>query len=236
MKSYASCVLAAVIVLGAAALSFSGPEITVDQVLQQYIEALGGQESLEKLSTRLCVGTETTDLRSRKKPVFEEYHVRAQAKSSGKWMMEISTGTGINRHGFDGKTSWVKDDCGSRRAANSGVYQWAFLLDPQGALSLEEYFPELTFAGQQEIDGKQVYAVKPSGCDEELAMLYFDVESGLLLRIGYHWYLEDYREVDGVLFPHRIVRSRKGGSTTTVFETVQHNVKVDESAFSPPVK
>ena len=50
--------------------------------------------------------------------------------------------------------------------------------------------------------------------------LHFDVETGLLNNIGFHWCLEDYREVDGVLFPHCIVTGRKGGSSTYVFTEI----------------
>jgi len=52
--------------------------------------------------------------------------------------------------------------------------------------------------------------------------LYLDVETGLLVRIGHYLTIGDYRDVDGVLVPHRIVNSRKGGSNTWVFERVRH--------------
>ena len=62
------------------------------------------------------------------------------------------------------------------------------------------------------------------------------VETGLLRRIGYYWDLTDYREVDGVMVPFRIARSRKGGSTTLVFDRVAHNVPLEDNLFHmPPV-
>ena len=58
--------------------------------------------------------------------------------------------------------------------------------------------------------------------------------SGLLNGIGTYWEVQDYRAVDGVLLPHKIVCSRKGGSSTFVFEEIKHNVPIDDGKFSMP--
>ena len=42
--------------------------------------------------------------------------------------------------------------------------------------------------------------------------MYFVVETGLLIWFGNRWAVEDYREIDGVLFPHKLIAGRKGGS------------------------
>ena len=54
------------------------------------------------------------------------------------------------------------------------------------------------------------------------------------MRLGYNRELGDYREVDGVMVPFRVSLSRKGGSSTYVFDTIQHNVNVDASRFAMP--
>ena len=54
-------------------------------------------------------------------------------------------------------------------------------------------------------------------------MLYFDVETGQLVQIGGNRKLQDYRPVDGVMVPHRIETSRKGGWAAYEFHSVTHD-------------
>jgi len=65
-------------------------------------------------------------------------------------------------------------------------------------------------------------------------MIFFDVETGLLTQIGNFIELLDYREVDGIKVPFSISISRKGGSSTFVFENIEHNVFLDEKKFAKP--
>lgn len=99
-----------------------------------------------------------------------------------------------------------------------------FLLDPQGPLRLEHYFPGLRPAGTRTVDGRLKYILE-SDLDPAYYALQFDVETGLLTGIGYYWTLSDYRLVDGVLLPFRIHKSRKGGSTVWEIDTVEHGTR-----------
>jgi len=39
-----------------------------------------------------------------------------------------------------------------------------------------------------------------------------------------------------VMVPFSLAISRKGGSSTYVFERIEHNVPVDDARFEPPVR
>ncbi len=86
--------------------------------------------------------------------------------------------------------------------------------------------------GSRTLDGRRVYRVDID--DDESHALYFDAETGLLVRLGYNRELGDYRHVDGVRVPFRMSISRKGGSSTYVFETIEHNLPLEDSLFNPP--
>jgi hypothetical protein len=73
--------------------------------------------------------------------------------------------------------------------------------------------------------------MEPKELPEVHYTLYFDAETGLLIRIGYYWHLLDYRDVDGIKIPFRIVMNRKGGSSTYVFDEVKHNIPIDDILF-----
>jgi hypothetical protein len=209
-------------------------EPTAREILDRYVDALGGRDAIERLSSRVCIGKETTDLTSREQPMYESFYLEANTRVPMDYRLQESCGQGGHLEGFDGKVGWVKDKCGVRTETEVGSGRLAFLLNPRGPLHIDEYFPLLSYDGTAEVNGVQAFVLKPDSLKPAHNTLYFDTESGLLIRIGYFWTIEDYREVDGVLFPHRISTSRKGGSTVYKFETVMHNVAMRDSLFVMP--
>ena len=209
-------------------------EPTVKTVLTLYIEAVGGRLALEKLTSRDCVGKEITDLTSRQQPIYESYYMEAFAKTPLNYQYEIWTDDGGYKEGFDGKTGWSKDKCGVKTDKNLIKNKLAFLLNPQGPLYIETYFPELSYAGTKVINNMQVHALQPASLKMEYYTLYFSIESGLLVAIGYHSSIEHYRKIDDVMVPHKFVMGRKGGSVVYEFENISHNVAADDSIFAVP--
>ena len=205
---------------------------TVEEILERYIEAIGGREALKQLSTRVCIGKEITDLTSRQQPIYESHYFEAYAKIPVSYYTEEWTDAGIYRRGYDGQLGWTKDKCGAKRDEIAGKRRLDWLLNPQNALRIEECFPSLTLEDTQHVRGHTVYVLKSP---ELHRPLFFDTTMGLLIGFGHNWEIHDYREVDGVLFPHRIILSRKGGSTTYEFDQVEHNVEINDSLFSMPV-
>ncbi len=55
---------------------------------------------------------------------------------------------------------------------------------------------------------------------------YFDVKTGLLLRQD-NVFLEDYKAVDGIMFPHTF----RGADTIIKITEVKHNVAVEDARF-----
>ncbi|MBU1937736.1 hypothetical protein KKG05_10095 [bacterium] len=207
---------------------------TLEQVLERFIEAMGGREAIEKLTTRMCTGQLTTDFSSRTLPVYEQMSFDTYAKIPNKLLILYRTSKGEERNGFDGKTGWKQNSDGTIFDEQVGKSKLAWILNPQNALKVREYFPGLVMKPSEKIGDKTVYVLEPTGIPEEHYTLYFDTETGLLVRIGYYWDLLDYRQVDGVMFPFRIVTSRKGGSSTYVFDVMKHNLPIDDGMFVMP--
>jgi outer membrane lipoprotein-sorting protein len=205
----------------------------VDQIIDQYIDAVGGREAFEPLNTRVCKVKAIRDL-SWTDPQRQEIAIDAYAKFPGKWLVIDHKPAGDRYEAFDGNTSWVQKPDSAAREDSSKNVKFAFLYDPRNALRLTEYFPDLSVKGTKDLNGRAVYTVESSQLDPLHYTLYFDVETGLLNGIGSYWELQDYREVDGVLLPHRISCSRKGGSSTYIFEDIKHNAPVDDAMFSMP--
>jgi hypothetical protein len=204
---------------------------TVEQILERYIEAVGGRAALEKLETRICVGKVITDLSSREQPIYESHHFKAVSKIPGSCYTEEWSDAGIYIEGYDGNTGWAKDRCGVRVDERIGKWRLNWLLNPQNALRVEEYYPDLEIKGTARVRDMVVYSLESPALHRPL---FFDTATGLLIGFGYNWEIHDYREVDGVLFPHRVIESRKGGSTTYEFDEVRHNEPVNDSIFVMP--
>ena len=212
------------------------PSITVNEVLERYIDAVGGRATIEKFTTRVSSGRLITNLPSREPPVYDSTSFETYAGLPHRYLMISNTPDGVERVGFDGKIGWRQNAEGIKRDEQPLRSTPAWLLDPQGALHITDYFPDLTITGKEQIAGRPVYLLESKDLEKAHYGLYFDVASGLLLRIGYYWDLQDYRTVDDVLIPHRVVTSRKGGSSTYYFDEVKHNVALNDSLFVMPTE
>jgi len=121
------------------------------------------------------------------------------------------------------------------------------------SIDAQLYFPEWLPKAYQDfktlpgetIDGKSTYLVTAIGTGQVPLNLYFDQQSGLLLRlvrfaetplgknptqIDY----ADYRAVDGLKIPYRWTLARPNGRFTIQIDDVKQNVPVDEKLFVMP--
>ena len=205
----------------------------LDRILEKYIQASGGREAIEKLTTRMCKGQFINEL-SERKPPKEIFALKAYAKTPYKWLATLHLAEGIEQNGFDGQVGWRQDSDRIQRDSRLARAKLAFLLNPQGALHTQDYFPRMILRAKETLRGRDVFVVEPTALDKTHHMLYFDAQTGLLTQIGYFWELQDYREVDSIKFPFRIAISRKGGSSTFAFDIVKHNLPIDDARFSKP--
>jgi len=202
---------------------------TLDWVLERYIQALGGRAAIEKLKTRVCTGRLVDDL-SWADPPVQTHPLKALAEVPDKWVMTLEVSKGTEQNGFDGRMGWKLNPDRIERDGRMSRSWLGYVLNPQGPLRIRDYFPGMILKTEEVLSGRPVYAVK----NKTEKILYFDVETGLLSWISYAWELRDYREVDGVQFPFRIATSRKGGESYFAFDTVEHNVPIEDKQFAFP--
>ena len=227
-----------VLVFLAAALAGTAPraaadEITAEEVVARFVVAVGGREAIERIETRVCLGRVINDL-SWKDPTREVTPLGAWSTADGRLLVAELGRDGIRREWTDGDSVWVQEGTKIERAEEIRR-KFAWFYNPRGALRLNEYFPGLRFRGIEQREGRDVYALEPGGdLDPLYYTLFFDVATGLLTELGHYWVVGDWREVDGILVPHRIACDRKGGSSTFVYDHVFHNHPLDGARFAPP--
>ncbi len=208
---------------------------TVDQVLERYIEAVGGREAIEKLTTRVCKIEQIHDL-NWTDPKVQKVPMETYAKDPHLILWKEHKPTGVRLEGYDGNDFWHSEGGETVIREETIPLKQRFVFDPRGPLSIEYYFPNLSVESIETVEGRECYKLLPEGLKEAHFSLYFDIETGLLFRIGYYWTVEEYREIDGVKIPFKITMSRKGGSSTYLFESIEHNVPLDDEMFAVPAQ
>jgi len=112
-------------------------------------------------------------------------------------------------------------------------------------LDLKTMFSEFKAAPPRRSASKKHFRFWARIRDKPAVELYFDEQSGLLLRLVryaesplglYPTQIDfaDYRDDQGVKIPFRVTTSHPGSSSTFQVEQVQQNVPVDDSKFAPP--
>lgn len=212
---------------------------TVDAILDKYVAAIGGRDAQRKITTRVTRGR--VDV-----PGFSfggKVEIYAKAPNKSLMVMDVEP-MGLVKTGFDGRTGWILAGNGSE--ATGGTDRSALVdVDFYRDIKLKELYTRLKLIGKVKEGFHQVYlieAVPRSGSAENL---YFDVDSGLLVRRDLtrpsatgptraEVYFHDWREVDGVKIPFRMTQVMPTRKFVTTIEEVKHNVPVDDAIFRKP--
>jgi hypothetical protein len=203
---------------------------SIDAILARYVLAVGGREAILGLRTRTATLRCVTDLPSRTPPVYEVDSLSVWSRASGEFLVVWKTARGTRIEGHDGDELWTIESGGVSTSDNWWGPRDMWLVDPRFPLMLTQHFPNMEVIGLDVWGGEWLYVVGIDG--DESHRLGFSVDTGLLTRLGYNRELRDYTEVDGVLVPMRVIESRKGGSSTFIFDAVRHNEEMDPQIFS----
>ena len=214
---------------------------TADQLLEKYTQALGGSAAIEKLKSRVMNGSVTTAA-----GLVLGYELYQSGPDKVLAVISPPQQPAVER-GLNGSSGWEKSPRGIRDLAPDEVYYLHRYPDLFKDIKLKDQFSRLAVAGKDKINGRDVYVVRGTTTDNRRERLFFDVETGLLLRrttsttspvgiIPEQVDFEDYREVDGMKMPFTIRVSTVDPfySITRKFTEIKLNVPVDEKRFNKP--
>jgi len=212
----------------------------MDDILADYAKALGGPDAIRKIETRSEKGTVEMAARNFHAPmdVFR--------KAPDMALAILHSPMGDITEGFDGSAGWEsRGKRGARPETGDELLRVAEWADFFPALDLKRDYSRAMVNGIEKIDGQDAYRVfawRKGGGREEL---YFDVQTGLLVRVDelidsplgslpmetdYH----DYRSVDGVKFPFTIRVARMDGATIYKWDQIETNVPLQDGRFAMP--
>jgi outer membrane lipoprotein-sorting protein len=211
---------------------------TTSQLLNGYINALGGVAAIEKITSRVEKGS----VSFRGLSVGVEIFTQAPDKQAV--VQHLPEGDSLSV--FDGQVGWLVFPRRPTRAMQGAEIEAARMdADLQFALRVQELFPELHVEYPEKIGDREVYVLLCVKEGQPAAKLYFDEQTNLLLRVVRYADSPlgldptqidygDYRDVDGVQVPFRVTLSQPGSSSTIQIDQVQQNVSIDETKFAKP--
>jgi photosynthetic reaction center cytochrome c subunit len=225
---------------------------SVDQILAKYVQALGGEQALRKITSRVITGTQFVPTGPGGTVPVPAMIERSQ-KAPNLIVNIYRTPTYTITDGFDGTRAWAQAATG-RVTEPSATDQMRAKRDADFylPLDLKQAYTQMQVRGVANVNGHDAYIViaRPQGDHAE--RLYFDAQTGLLVRkwsalptpVGdapFQVDYEDYRDTgSGVKFPYLITmnpanaRTEPSTNATIRVTKVQDNAPLDSSKFVKP--
>jgi hypothetical protein len=211
-----------------------------DQLLDRYVEAIGGRAAWLKLTTRISSGTIDVP------QMNLSGSIEIREKAPNHLLATIIINGASFRQGFDGTVGWTDDPKdGLREESGLELEDTRRDADFYHPLDLHKLYSKFTVTGTEKIGDHEVYAVEATRPGSDPDKLYFDTKTGLVLRIvtrhhtaegvtAFQEDLDDYREVDGVKVPFAVHQMSADADFTIKFTEVRQNVELEDSQFSKP--
>ena len=212
---------------------------SVKQILDRYVQALGGVEALTKITTRVAKGSRVG---ADGVLVPEEVY----QKAPNKLLTITSYPNVVFSNGFNGTAVWGYS---SRDGATplSGQFLDQVRRDAvfYKELKLEELYSKLTVLEKAPIGDAAAYIIQATPVNGPPEKLFFDLKTGLLVRryvesdtplgkLPLQTDYEDYRDVEGVKQPFMIRWSMPGRIWGRKIDEIKQNVPLDDTKFNAP--
>lgn len=196
-----------------------------EQIINRYIEAVGGESALLKIKSRVSTGTVELPM-----GLAGSVEVYEQAPNRTSVIMNLH-GFGIVQQTSDGSVRWLQDPVRGYLSFPAGILA-ATSDDIHRELRYRRLVKTLRFERKDKVADRECFVLNRLAGGIVVERLFFEVASGLLVREN-NTYLEDYREVDGVKVPF-IARESPATAMATVvrLKDVKHNVAIDEAKFA----
>ena len=221
---------------GGEAKEASGPG--ADQLIDKYLQAVGGAAAIEKITSRVMKGTITFGDRNVPIEIF--------SKDPDKRVSFTHTPDGDSVTAFDGHEGWLGVPGHPVREMHGPEIDGASMdADLHFAAHLKGMFSEVKVRGTEKVGDREAYLVVGRREGKPPLRLYFDEQSGLLVRLVRYGETPlgrmptqidyaDYRETGGVKIPFRWTLARPSGRFTIQVSEVKQNVPVDDAKFAKP--
>ena len=221
---------------------------TADEVVERHLAAIGGREALSRLTSRKSTGTVAISTAAAELAGVVEVYAKPPNKARIVIRLDLTpvggTGEMIVQQIFDGTTGYALNSLqGDSEMTGRQLANMRNNLFPSPLLSYKDGGLRLELLPREPVNGRDAIVLKSSPAAGSPSRLYFDAETYMLVRVvttidaPQGGELEqtndfsDFRVVDGVKVPFRVVNATALQTLTATLKSVQHNVPIDDAMF-----
>lgn len=218
---------------------------TVDEIIENYANALGGADKLLSINSLIYTGTIAGGGR--------DLPFTLIVKRTGKTRTEINFQGMQLINACDGKTGWVVSPFQGTKDAEMLPAEEVKSLrknsEIEGELiNYKDKGYKAEFMEKDDFEGSEVYKIKLTDNDGDITYYFIDTDTDLLLmskskikigekEISTETVYGNYRITDGIMFPMSFeIKSTGDNNRQNIsFDKVEINASVDDSIFKLPV-
>ncbi|HEX3741508.1 MAG TPA: c-type cytochrome [Terriglobales bacterium] len=212
--------------------------LTADQLIDKYVQAVGGAAAIEKITSRVMKGS--IDVGGKSLPI-DIYAKAPEKRISFTHMQEGDSVTAFNGH-----EGWLGTPGRPMREMHgSDLDSAAIDADLQLPVHLKQMLTDANIRGTEKVGDHEANVVVGKREGKPPLILYFDQQTGLLVRLIRYGDTAlgllptqidyaDYREANGVQVPYRWTLARPNGRFTIQVTDLKQNVPVDDAKFVKP--
>jgi hypothetical protein len=219
---------------------------SAEQILDKYMQALGGAQKLTGLNSYIATGTSEGYGGLGGKGTYQIF-----AKTPDQRTVQIQfkgTDRPDSTWAYDGKVGWVKSPrslLGQFEVTGNDLDGMRLDAELSFPGRIKQTFTNLRSGNPDSVNDQPVNVIQGTGPRGLLATMYFDTKTGLLVRTVIYTNTpvgrvprqsdySDYRDVNGIKFPFKYSFLWLDGRYTAQLTDVKTNVSIDAAKFGKP--
>jgi CubicO group peptidase (beta-lactamase class C family) len=204
---------------------------TVERILDEYVQAIGGETAHKKLTSRVMKGK----FEIPEEEITGILELEAMAPNKMKMFLRGQTNNGARfdlSRVFDGEVCWEINPANGGQRELSGPELAEIRRDAEflREIRLRELYPKTTLIEKKGAGKRAVHVIEASPREGNPEEWRFNAQTGLLVQID-DTHFDDYREVDGIKLPFTIRSLSAVGTFIARFDEIKHNIPIEESRF-----
>lgn len=219
------------------------PSITVDQIFDKYLAAVGGTAALEKVPSLTARGS---IIQRRPGRNFTPVPLQIDSRASGMHLATTGGGQNQNLTSYSSAGGWARGGAANPRDLRAQEIEVAKLEDAFNLpAQLKGLLLEAKVANPESFGGRELYVITGKTRNLPMLKLWFEKDSGMLARLDYHTSSvfgsyptriehSDYRDLNGRKVPYswRIAQTRNR-EYTYVMDNIAA-APVEDGKFTKP--
>ncbi len=213
---------------------------TAEEIISKYVKAVGGKEAFQKITSLKFEGTTLNE-------DGKEMPLTIYQKAPDKILTIGQNHWGEFSRGFNGEVGWFKAGQREDEIKGDDLNLLKDAAEFYRNINIEKDYSKLRLSDIVVVDSDTAYEVKGSLSKYLSDKLFFDVNTGLLIRkiqynqtplgnIQVQTDYKDYKNVDGVLIPFTVHTAGYDFNQTINYSNITANTEIADKMFEMPAK